>query len=205
MKDWDNSLLLQLIADEAVVFWLVDLEISDSLTQRFGTLDIDIAYNGFLYPSEEFGIKPVSYTADMAVDKWRVEFGNVNLAFSATLLNNNVAKRPASIYLGAMNDSVPVVEPVFQGMIGAWELDEKKAEITIVDEFVFWSKKTLRTPGDKCPWVFKGEECTYSGVSMFCNKTYNRCDTLQNTDSFGGDRFLPAIEEKEIWWGNKPA
>jgi len=203
MRDWDNSLLLQLIADEATTFWLADMQMSDETTLYYTTLDIDIAWDGTLYLTEEFKVDPISYSADMSVDKYNLEFSNVDLGFSAILLGNDVTKRPATIYIGAMDGMTPVAAPVFYGLVGAWEIRGDKAVIPIVDELVYWSKRTLRLPSDKCPWVFKGPECRYDGNSLECDKTYARCSVLFNTDNYGGFRFFPDIEEKEVWWGKE--
>ncbi len=37
-----------------------------------------------------------------------------------------------------------------------------------------------------CQWAFKGDQCTYSGGETSCNKTFARCQELDNTIRFGG-------------------
>ncbi len=37
-----------------------------------------------------------------------------------------------------------------------------------------------------CQWTFKGTECEYSGGETSCNKTFARCQELNNTIRFGG-------------------
>ena len=205
MRDWDNSYLARLNAEEAATFWLVKMEIADSTYLHSSTLDIDIAVDGQIYTSTEFRVNPISYNLSMAVDKVRLDYANVDLSMSSILLNNSVKKRPCIIYLGAMDGMTPVVEAVFYGIVQKWDADEKQAEIQIVNEFIFWNKKTLRLPSDLCQWPFKSTECGYTGLAVLCNGTYSRCTDLANTDNFGGFRFLPALEEKEIWWGQKSA
>jgi len=204
MRDFDNSYLLQLSAEEATVFWLVDMEISGTTHQYFCSLDLDILYDGNLYQSFEFKVNPISYSLSMAVDKVELNFANVDLIMSSILLNNAVKKRPIILYLGAMDGMTPLVEAVFYGIVSEWDADEKQAEIQIVNEFIFWNKKTLRLPSDLCQWPFKDSaECGYTGSETQCNKTYARCSELGNSDQFGGCRFMPALEEKEIFWGRK--
>jgi phage-related protein len=205
MKDFDNSYIARINSEEAVAFWLVDLEISDSSHQYFCTLDIDIVFEGNTYKSAALKVGEMNVSLDMAVDSVKLEFANIDLKMSATLLNNNLARRPAVIHHGAMDGYTPIIEEAMTGFVGGWDLDEKRAEITVVNEFVFWNKRTLRQSGVLCPWPFKGTECGYSGSEESCNSTYERCQALSNSDNFGGFRFMAAMEEKEIWWGSKPA
>ena len=203
MKDFDNSFLTLITAEQATTFWCVDLQIDAITHQYFTSLDIDIVHDGDLYQSSEFDVRPVNYGMNLAVDKIDLEFGNVDLTMSATLLNNTITGQPCIIYAGAVDntDMSMVIEEVFRGLASEWTLDEKKARISIVDEFIFWNKKSLRKPDALCAWEFKGTECGYSGSATQCNRTYARCVVLGNSDSFGGFRFFPATEEKEVWWG----
>jgi len=90
---------------------------------------------------------------------------------------------------------------LFYGLISDWKIEEDKVWIEVQNELVFWSKKTLRKCDSSCPWEFGGTECGYSGAADWCNQSYERCMELSNTDNFGGDRFLPDVAEKDIWWG----
>ena len=94
---------------------------------------------------------------------------------------------------------------LFYGMISDWKIKEESVWLEVQNELVFWSKKSLRDCGSSCPWEFKGTECTYAGGESWCNQSYERCIAIGNTDNFGGFRFLPAIAEKDIWWGKIPS
>ncbi len=39
----------------------------------------------------------------------------------------------------------------------------------------------------------------------WCDQTFDRCKELGNQRNFGGFRFIPAIAEKQIWWGRVPS
>lgn len=201
MKDFDNSLITQIASEEATVFWLFEFKVSPSLSYYYSTFDINIVYDGNTYIPYAFEIKPVSSSGDLSVDRVNLLFSNVDLAFSSILLSNNVQGHESVISFGVLDSGTIRVEEIYRGITNEWGLDEKEASISIVSEFVYWNKKTLRKPGALCPWVFKGTECGYTGDATECNKTYERCDYLGNTDNFGGFRFFPSIEEKEIWWG----
>ncbi len=205
MKDFDNSLIAQIESEESVTFWLVDLVVDGSTVQYYSTLDINIVSGGHTYLPYEFEVQPMNYGGDMSVDRINLDFANVDIGFSAILLNNNIQGNECIISLGVHTGSAFVVEEVYRGIINEWEFNEQTAKILIVSEFVYWNKKTLRKPGVLCSWIFKGTECGYTGAQTECNKTYERCVALSRTDYFGGFRFFPAIEEREVWWGKRPA
>lgn len=52
--------------------------------------------------------------------------------------------------------------------------------------------------------LYEVTECAYVGTETWCDQSYDRCAALLNMDNFGGMRFIPAIAEKEIWWGKIP-
>ena len=94
------------------------------------------------------------------------------------------------------------VQGFLRGIVGGWGLyDENVIRVTITNELILWNKKPLRMQSSSCPWVFKGADCGYSGSAVSCDQTYERCRTLGNTDQYGGDRYLNAMMEKEIFWG----
>lgn len=97
-----------------------------------------------------------------------------------------------------------IIPPVttFRGEIGQWQFDESKVSMTLTNQFAQWNQKTLRMQSSSCSWPqFKGTECGYTGAATSCDRTYARCEQLSNTANFGGERWLPSIEDKEVWWG----
>ena len=111
----------------------------------------------------------------------------------------------ATLY-GTTPDSVGYLQPVavddvFYGLVQGWDLSEERLQLRLVSELALWRKRALRPATASCPWEFKGSECGYSGDAEWCNQSYLRCQALNNTNNFGGFRFLPAIMEANIWWG----
>jgi hypothetical protein len=94
-----------------------------------------------------------------------------------------------------------IVMPWFRGLVSTYDLDETDLTVTVVNELILWSKKTLRKCQASCPWPFKGDECGYSGAATWCDQSWTRCTALANTASYGGFRFIRATMEKEIKWG----
>lgn len=95
-------------------------------------------------------------------------------------------------------------EDLFYGLISNWGFTEGKVDIELKNELILWRKEALRLCQSSCRWEFKGTECGYTGEQDWCDQSYERCGSLGRTDYFGGFRFLPAIEEKDIWWGRSP-
>lgn len=106
--------------------------------------------------------------------------------------------------LGFSQSSI-VTQEFMRGIIDGWELiDDSTAKITITNEFVLWSKKTLRTQSASCQWEFKGLECAYNGAETWCDQSYERCKKLGNEINYIGNRYLPRLMESELWWGRTP-
>ena len=95
---------------------------------------------------------------------------------------------------------------LFEGEIDSWDLDESKIDIVVASIFTKWQQRTLSRHPPSCRWKkFKGDECKYAGGYTWCDRTYARCVFLNNSDNFGGFRWLPSIELKEVWWGSTRA
>ncbi len=52
-------------------------------------------------------------------------------------------------------------------------------------------------------WYIPGT-CRYAGDETTCDKSWDRCAELENTDNFGGKRWLTWLQEKILWWGRVP-
>lgn len=205
MKDFDNSYLTQIELDEATTFMMVEMDVSDSLTLRHTTLDINVIHDSNKFLSEEFSISGINQSAGTSVDRVKLTYRNIDLSFSSILLNNSVKGRTVVIYEGALDGYTPIVEKVYEGIILTWDIDAKNAVITLSNEMMFWKKKTLRYPSVTCRWDFKGIECGYTGSETLCGKAYENCQAYGNTDNFGGFRFLKSLEERKIYWGRQPS
>lgn len=201
MKSFDANITAELAKEIAAIFFKVELQFAS--TYRYTDCDIDMYYGGNKYDSFPFSIGNVVNSSGMSVDSLELDFSNVNLAMSSILLGEDIASKPCilSFFMVDSNYTIIEAEELFRGLVGEWELTEGKCRIKLVNEFILWSKRTLRTCQASCPWEFKGTECTYSGAEDWCDQSYDRCADLANTDSFGGFRFLPSLEEKKIWWG----
>lgn len=202
MRDLSALIKAALAAEEGAMFWFLELQFDTSL--KYTNCDIDLYYSGNKFETMPFDIAPVKYSAKSSVDKVTIDIQNVDLQMSAVFLNENIMNKWGILRIGFFDNNGVIIDQIFElfrGLVSTWKLSEPKASITLVNEFIFWNKKTLRKHQSACRWPFKGTECGYSGAETWCDQGYARCLVLGNTDNFGGDRWLPDLMEKEIYWG----
>jgi hypothetical protein len=100
------------------------------------------------------------------------------------------------------------VFPIFIGSIDGWNVDESDLQMYVANDMSNWNQRPLNKHGASCRWKkFKGNNsaspCHYSGYESWCDRSYSRCMALGNSANFGGFRWLPSLETKEIFWGHK--
>ncbi len=201
MKSFDANITTELAKEIAASFFMIEMQFAS--TYRYTNCDIDMYHGGNKYDHFPFSIGSVVNTSGLSVDSLELEFANVSLAMSSVFLGEDVAGKTCilSFFMVDADYTIIAVEELFRGLVGEFELTEGRCRVKLVNEFVLWSKRTLRICQASCPWEFKGTECTYSDGEAWCDQSYSRCSALANTNSYGGFRFLPALEEKKIWWG----
>lgn len=208
MRDISALVEAAIESSESKMFYLLELQFGVIL--RYTDCDIDLykettasgIYDKF--DSMPFSFNNVNYGTGASVDKLRIDIQNVDLTMSATLLNEDTMNKWGILWMVFYDDDNKQIEDpieLFRGLVSTWSLKELRCNITLVNEFVFWNKKTLRKYQSACRWQFKGTECNYSGIATNCDQGYANCEALSNSDNFGGFRWLPELMEKEIYWG----
>lgn len=228
MRIFDTAITTELSKEALKPFFMLEFQLSS--TMRWNDIDIDIydaLGNKFIPIAFDFG--NIVGSSGMSVESIDINIDDTNQAISAILLGEDVRNKIAILYFGVVLnpytattfdaildfDAVGDFDAMFvagklksqellRGIIGGWELyDDNKAKVTITSEMVLWNKKSLRPQTSSCPWTFKGTsgECGYAGAETLCDQSYDRCLALANTGNYGGDRFLPAIVTREIFWG----
>jgi len=205
MRAFNDDLFRELQKETAKPFYMAEFKLDRAY--RYTDCDIQITHQDQAYIPIPFSVQSIVWTADLSVDRIVLEFSNIRKWFSAMLLGENTANKPAILSFCCINDRYqPIaVEELFRGIISEWKLRENRASVELVNELVFWRKRALRTAQSSCRWAFKGKECGYKGTQTWCNQTWDQCSKLNNTANFGGFRFLPSLMEKKIWWGKVPS
>jgi len=171
------------------------------------TFEVDwIQIGGPLFSPLPFSMDPIQYSSVRIVDQARIKVDNLDSVMTALFVGGTPEGSEAVIELGLIDADGCLAGgetvTLFEGTIDAWVLDEGTVKITLASLMARWSQRTLSTHSASCRWKdFKGTECGYSGSEDWCDRTYTRCEALNNQAHFGGFRWLPSLMDKEIWWG----
>jgi hypothetical protein len=228
MKNFDAELAAELQKDILSMFFMIEFVLTSG-TYRYNDIDIDIYDDsGNKFTSRSFSFDNLAGSSSLSVDNLDVDIDDTDQAFSALVLGEDVRNKEVILYLGVVaNQNVTgttwdtgtvwdtgtawmpgytqkkiITQELSRYIIGGWELNgDNGCRITLTNELILWNKKTLRVQSASCQWLFKGTECTYAGAETWCDQSYERCKNLGNQINFPGHRFLPALMEREIWWG----
>ncbi len=202
------EVLNELQATAAFIVLLVDMDLQpEGSLVHYTSLDDDVWYEGIKYEPIPLSISDLNISAGQSVDDVTLSIDNVSLLPAALFLNNDLRGKPVDIWICPLDGLGKPLGRVnlFSGFISRVEIRDKVARITVASEMVRWREPVLRRHSSTCPWRFKDSHtCKYAGTETWCDKTWERCVALGNTIHFGGFRYLPSIQEKQIWWGRVP-
>lgn len=206
MRSINADVLTKLAAEEITPFILLYLDLD---TDRYYTnCDVPLVYDSHRYEPRSFEFDNISYSTNEIVDQVTLKIDNVLGDLTDDLIDGTVQGQTASLSLILLDsDKVTVIgstiTPLFSGEIDSWSMEaDNKVSVTITNQLATWNRRTLSNHSSSCRWKrFKGAACGYSGGETACDRSYARCLELGNEANFGGFRWLPSIEGKEIWWG----
>lgn len=229
MRNFNATLQAELLKEVLCSFFAIELQLSS--TYRYNETDIPIYSGGNLFSPRSFSFDKLTGSSSLSVDSLDVDIDDTDQALSAILNGEDVRNKTAILYFGVIaNQNISgaewdtgitwdtgilwmpgykaktiIIEEFERFIIGGWELREDNvARINLTSELVLWNKKCLRNQSSSCQWVFKGTECAYSGSATWCDQSYERCKALGNQINYIGNRWLPALIKKELWWGRTP-
>jgi len=211
-RNLNQTITEVLEAYEMFPFFCLDFTDGDN-DYKYTTLDVpqELTVSGGpsgTYQSRGFEFESINYTLSNVMDDCTLRIDNLDSVLTAIFVGGTVEEKEASVYFGVMNTSGGVLGTVllFTGEVDSFEVDETELRLVIGSLFSRWSQQAYNKHSASCRWkVFKGNECQYSGDQSWCDRSYNRCLGIGNSDNFGGFRFLPSIENKKIWWGPNPS
>lgn len=207
MRNVDSSILTALEGGELREFLLIEILVAPNF--YFTDCDVPIAWNGNIYIPRGLSIGGVSYSLGNVVDSVRLAVDNLDDLMTSGFVGGSPQDESVNIRVVVLDSNYELFGSsasdniiLFPGYVDDWRDKEGRLDITVVSAMSKWNKRTLRLQSSSCSWsVFKGTECQYSGAVTKCNRSYSTCTTLGNTANFGGERWLPSIESKEIVWG----
>lgn len=211
MRSISAAHLDQLGGERITGFALVHLDIPGN-PYHFTECDVPVALGGVLYLQRPMELSVISYSLSRIVDTATLSIDNLDDLLTPAFASGLAQESPVAMHVVQFDANNQLIGTPpddhytpFRGVIDAWNLAEGKVEITVVNDFVRWSQRTLNLHSPSCRWKkFKGAECTYSGAEGWCDRSYARCEALGNAANFGGFRWLPSIEDKNVWWGQSP-
>lgn len=212
MRTINQSILDELAAQELRPFILIHMDI-DGTDYRYTDCDVALVSGGNRFDPHPFSLEPVRYSIGHVVDLAKCSFSNLGDTFTAEFVGGDPRGSDVTFQFVALDADYQIIVGAltfFMGEIDGWSLDEEALPIIVSNQFSQWSQRTLSRQSASCRWKkFKGDDadspCMYAGGESWCDRTYARCTALSNTANFGGQRWLPSIMDREIWWGRTQA
>jgi len=199
------ELATELSSEISFTCYMFDLELSTPI--YYVNIDEDIWYNNNKYRAFPFNLNNVDLSLGDSVQSITIDFDTVGLELASIVLNQDIRGTNSGLWFAAIDNNLNVIGRLnlFYGFVSEVEFDDKKLQLTLMDEMSRWKDQTVNVHSPTCIWRFKDPNtCKYNGTETWCDKTYERCSYLGNTLHFRGFRFLPELQEKEIWWGRVP-
>ena len=160
----------------------------------FAEYDQTITFNGESFIAFPITHEFIEESGNQEIPQIKMRASNVSRYIQAYLEQYDLrGKRVDIILVWANQLNNPDVKIVDTYYIDSYAANEKDVEFTLTSKFDVLdvslpSGKYLRT---HCRWVFKSSECGYTGSETSCNRTFQRCQELNNVARFGGFPSIP--------------
>ena len=129
----------------------------------------------------------LGFRDDFAID-YVTSAGRTEASGSDMFIGSKVTIR--KILIGEVSASPVETDLIFLfGTVTGARYTEEYLELDVATDVNLAPTLSNRRVGSKCPWVFKGTECGYSGGLTTCNKLYTDsggCSGRSNQHRFGG-------------------
>lgn len=167
----------------------------------FAAYDADVVFDGQTYLKFPIIHDIVQENTNAEIDHVKLRVSNVSREIQAYLEAYDFHNKKVSIkqvFADHLADATCFIEDIYY--IDSYQADVQAAEFTCTSKF---DVMQLQLPARKfwrnyCQWKFKGTECAYAGGETTCNKTFARCEELNNKQRFGG---FPSIPSHRIFIG----
>lgn len=203
--------LRMMLREESYVWFSRSLAVGQSIGLRFFYDPVaGVARLFFLLPGG--GVTEYFTRTDVwSEDSPRVSLNSSIVMFtSVDIAIDNFRHEPMTEAIPEpMTEAIPLIKgvaPVFDGIIDSVGVDRGKGTLKIYNHMIFWQRRIPRRDHTAtCPWTYKdADTCRYVGALPPCDKSWEHCTERANTLNFGGFRWLPALQDKQIWWGRVP-
>lgn len=164
------------------------------------TLDI-LEYNGDAYIGAPLSHGTVTKDDNSAVNKLSIEISNVGLGISGIIGNrgdviNNAPAVLTLVFLDIKNNKIipNCTQTIFAGTCNNLELNYEVARFDIETKLGGYEiQAPIMKYRTSCQVRrFKDCRCGYTGAETQCDRTWERCKELKNTENFRGFPSIPA-------------
>lgn len=176
----------------------------------FTDLDVDVWFEDTQYIAWGLSVQEISYSLTATVDRLDIQLDDVDSTFTALALNEEIRGKRLTVHKVALDSHAQVIGAAkfFSGIIDEFSGDDKNGvmRMQVYSPLILWKRRTPRRIHQAtCPWEYgDSETCRYVGTMGRCDQSYAACSERANTLNFGGFRFLPSLQNKQIWWGRTP-
>ena len=207
MRSINAEIVAQLESGQIKPYLLLSIDLD--VECLFTTCMVPIALSGDLYQPRSFEVQNIRYSTAQVVDKATITLDNLDDFVTTAFVGGD--PQGASVVLSLVvldDDNQPIggdSTALFYGEVDDWKLQDGELSFGVVNAYARWPKKKTSRHPSSCRWgAFKDGDCKYAGADATCGRSYSDCIAKGNQANFGGFRWLPSIEGKEVWWGKLP-
>lgn len=209
MRSLPAGLLTELQAEIDTKFRLVRMDFS-TLASGYDVFitdaDVPLVYDGDVYEPRPLEVGSITSSRGQGVDKVSLDIDMADR--DSELLSYFVGADPVDIdcyiYMQALDSDKQAIATaqIFSGKIDSFRYTSGKLSVTVTSYHALWNKVTMETSTPSCRRNFGQSDCGYAIVGdEVCDRSYTQCLGYGRTVQFNGFKFLPDLEDKDIWWG----
>jgi phage-related protein len=196
-KDLPQPVVEQSEKEENRAIELYEVETDNGYIRHAANNTEDIVFNGYTYVAAAISRTEVETNMESEVEETNVTIQNVTREFSSYVANggkiNGYFCRILTVFRDALDDPLNY-SVTFEGEIDGGSLDSKSFSFRVrAYNGTYGIKVPRRKCGPNCEYDFKSEWCGYAGAEMVCDRSFERCKALGNSENFGGFLGVPRI------------
>lgn len=196
---FDNQTIQALNSDAVTTFFLYEIPYGDDAAQvlRYtnwmpkdngdGTAPV-VVYMSNPYTPNVIKHSDIRQSSDGKIEDMTVQVGNADRIIQGYVENYEMMGKQVIItqIIKKVDGSLAGIEMAYRIKKVSCKKDYATFTLSIgIDmlQSVFPSRKILSR---FCWWVFKDEDCAYTGSATECDRSFDNCKRLKNTARFGG-------------------
>lgn len=162
----------------------------------FAAYDVNVTFDGVEYQKFPITHDEITENTKGEIDTIKVQISNIARLIEYYLQTYDLRGKEISIkqvWADKLDDPDCYIE--FSSFIDSYTSNVKDVVFSLMSKF---DVLNVTIPGrlwlrDSCQAIFKGAdgECGYAGSETVCNRTWQRCKELNNSQRFGGCRAIP--------------